>query len=128
MSREAHHHPLRRAAALTEVLAIGHLVGIVEWACMRAVAGDLDDGEAILGVHVDLSHDAPTPPGVPVIVEVDLARVEGRQLTFSVHAHDDAATICGGAHRRAVINTSRSGARLAERVAARSARSGSRPW
>lgn len=50
-------------AALPAVLATGFLVGIVEWACIRALAGHLDDGEQTLGVHVDLSHEAPTPVG-----------------------------------------------------------------
>ena len=64
--------------ALPEVLATGHLVGIVEWACLRALAKHLDDGEATRGVRIDISHDAPTPPGVPVTVDVELTRIEGR--------------------------------------------------
>jgi len=56
-------------SALPEVLATGYLEGIVEWTCMRALAGHLDDGEATLGVHIDISHHAPTPPGAPVTVD-----------------------------------------------------------
>lgn len=84
---------------------------------MRALAGHLDDGEATFGVHVDVSHGAPTPPGTPITVEVELTEVEGRQLTFSVHAHDDAAVIGSGTHRRVVINTGRFEARLVSRGA-----------
>jgi fluoroacetyl-CoA thioesterase len=103
-------------AALPAVLATGYLVGIVEWACIRALAGHLDDGEQTLGVHVDLSHEAPAPVGSPLTVEVELSHVEGRQLTFTVHAFDDAATVCRGSHRRAVIDTERFLARLDKRV------------
>lgn len=103
-------------AALPEVLATGYLVGIVEWTCMRTLVGHLDDDEATLGVHVNVSHDAPTPPGALVIVEVALTHVEGRQLTFSVQAHDDTAVISSGTHRRAVINVSRFQARLRDRA------------
>lgn len=49
--------------ALPEVLATGYLVGMLEWACMRALAGHLDEDEATLGVHIDASHEVPTPPG-----------------------------------------------------------------
>jgi fluoroacetyl-CoA thioesterase len=98
--------------ALPTVLATGYLVGIVEWACMRALDGHLDDGERTLGVHVDLSHEAPTPPGGRLTVDVELIRVDGRRLTFTVHAFDDAATVCQGTHSRAVIDVARFRARL----------------
>src|SRR5688572_14614238 len=83
-------------AALPSVLATGYLVGIVEWTCMRALDGHLDDGEQTLGVHVDLSHEAPTPPGSPLTVHAELTEVDGRRLTFTVHAYDDNATVCRG--------------------------------
>lgn len=70
-------------AALPAVLATGFLVGIVEWACIRALAGHLDEGEQTLGVHVDLSHEAPTPVGSRLTVQAELANVEDRQLTSS---------------------------------------------
>lgn len=103
-------------ARMPEVLATGYLVGIVEWACIRALADHLDDGEQTLGIHVDLSHEAPTPPGSQLTVDVELVVVDGRQLTFEVEAFDEAATVCRGTHRRAVIATERFLARLAERA------------
>ncbi|MFI6519106.1 thioesterase family protein [Spirillospora sp. NPDC050679] len=104
-------------AALPAVLATGYMVGIVEWACMRVLDGHLEDGEQTLGVHVDLSHEAPTPPGATVTVRAELTAVEGRKLTFSVQAEDDAAVICRGTHRRAVIDAERFNARLGARTA-----------
>lgn len=102
-------------AAMPAVLATGFLVGVVEWTCIRALAGHLDDGEQTLGVHLDLSHEAPTPVGCPLTVEAELTAAAGRQLTFTVHAFDDAATVCRGTHRRAIISTERFLARLDER-------------
>lgn len=102
-------------AALPGVLATGYLVGIVEWACMRAVNEHLDDGEQTLGVHVDLSHSAPTLPGGTLTVSAELARVDGRQLTFTVTAADDLATVCQGTHQRAVIDRARFENRLEAR-------------
>jgi len=66
---------------LPEVLATGYLVAILEWTCLLALAGHLDDDEATLGVHVDVSHEAPTPPGAPVTVDVELTAINGRTLT-----------------------------------------------
>lgn len=103
-------------AAMPAVLATGYLIGLVEWTCMLALAEHLDPAEQTLGIHVDLSHDAPTPPGSTVTIEVELTAVDGRQLTFTVRANDDAATICRGTHRRAVIDTDRFHARLDQRA------------
>lgn len=103
-------------AGMPAVLATGYLVGLIEWTCMLALDGHLDSGEQTLGVHVDLSHDAPTPPGSTVTVEVELTAVERRQLTFTVHAVDDVETICRGTHRRAVIDADRFHARLHQRT------------
>lgn len=104
-------------AALPAVLATGFLVGIVEWTCLRALAGHLDEHEQTLGIHVNLSHEAPTPVGSPLTVQAELTDVAARRLTFTVHAFDDAATVCRGVHRRAVIDTERFLARLGDRTA-----------
>jgi fluoroacetyl-CoA thioesterase len=103
-------HLLPEAAEFSDtphVLATGYLVGLVEWTCMRALLGHLDEGERTLGVHVDLSHETPTPPGSIVTFDVELTAISGRQLTFAVHAADDAAVVCRGTHRRAVIDRER---------------------
>ncbi len=102
-------------AALPQVLATGYLVGVLEWTCIRALAADLDEGEATLGVHIDVSHDAPTPPGGTVTVVAALTAVQGRVLVFDVQARDEAAVISRGTHRRAVIDLQRFTARLQAR-------------
>ena len=102
-------------ADMPQVLATGYLVGLVEWTCMRALGGHLDDSERSVGVHVDLSHDAPTAPHREVTIEVELTAVDDRQLTFSVHGRDDAGDICRGTHRRAVIHLARFESRAAGR-------------
>lgn len=99
-------------AALPQVLATGYLVGVLAWTCIRALAGQLDEGEATLGVHIDVNHDAPTPPGGTVTVVAELKAVEGRVLVFEIEASDEATVISRGIHRRAVIDLQRFTARL----------------
>lgn len=94
-------------AAMPPVLATGYLVGLLEWACIRAVVDHLDGGEQTLGVHIDVSHQAPTPPGAILEVRAELTEVDGRVLTFIVEANDEAAVISRGTHRRAVIDRAR---------------------
>jgi fluoroacetyl-CoA thioesterase len=94
-------------AAMPEVFATGFMVGLVEWACIDAIAPHLEDGEMSLGVHVDLSHDAATPPGLEVTVRVLLKDVAGRRLTFAAEAHDGTERICTGHHQRFVVDRAR---------------------
>ncbi len=94
--------------AMPEVFATGFLVGLLEWACIQLVNPHLDwPAEQTLGVHVDVSHEAATPPGLEVTVTARLTAVEGRRLSFAVEAHDGVDVISRGTHQRAVINRSR---------------------
>jgi fluoroacetyl-CoA thioesterase len=102
---------------MPQVLATGYMVGLMEWACIEALRPHLDwPREQSLGTHVNLSHLAPTPPGLTVTVYVKLDRVEGRKLTFSVSAHDGLDTITEGTHVRAVIDSEKFGAKLADKT------------
>jgi fluoroacetyl-CoA thioesterase len=89
------------------VFATGFMVGLVEWACIQAIAPHLDPGELSVGVHVDLSHSAATPVGMEVVARVRLEEVEGRRLTFSAELDDERDRICEGRHQRFVIDRAR---------------------
>lgn len=94
--------------AMPEVFATGYMVGLIEWACIRAVNPYLDwPKEQTVGTHVNLSHIAPTPPGLTVSVRVRLTAVEGRRLVFSVEASDGIDKITEGSHERFVINATK---------------------
>jgi fluoroacetyl-CoA thioesterase len=89
------------------VFATGFMVGLVEWACIQAIAPHLEPGELSVGVHVDLSHSAATPVGMEVVVRVRLDDVEGRRLTFHAEMDDERDRICEGRHQRFVIDRGR---------------------
>jgi fluoroacetyl-CoA thioesterase len=96
------------------VLATGYLVALCEWACIELIKPHLDwPAEQSLGTHVNLSHLAATPPGLEVELQVRLAAVEGRKLTFALSAHDGVDTITEGTHERHTIDASRFEAKVA---------------
>lgn len=98
---------------MPEVFATGFLVGLLEWACIRAIRPHLDwPAEQSVGTHIDVSHSAATPPGLEVTVSVELQSVEGKKLRFSVRAHDGVDTISEGHHERHVIIKERFDARV----------------
>ena len=106
-------------AAMPEVFATGFMVGLVEWACILAIAPHLDEGEMSLGTHVDLSHSAATPPGMQVVARVRLEEVAGRRLAFSATADDERERICEGRHERFVVDRARFEAGVARKASAR---------
>ena len=90
--------------AMPEVFATGFMVGLLEWACIKAIHPYLDwPREQTLGTHINVSHQAPTPPGLTVIVSVELLAIDGRKLTFAVEAHDGVDVISKGTHERHLI-------------------------
>ena len=94
--------------AMPEVFATGFLVGLLEWACIKAINPYLDwPREQTVGTHIDVSHEAATPPGLEVTATVELIAVEGKKLVFKVQAHDGVDLISKGLHERFVINRER---------------------
>jgi len=94
--------------AMPEVFATGFLVGFLEWACIMAIKPHLNwPEEQSLGTHINVSHEAATPPGLEVTANVELIAVEGRKLTFAVSAHDGVDLISQGTHERFVIDKAR---------------------
>ena len=101
---------------MPEVLATGFLVGLLEWACVKAIVPHLDwPLEQTVGTHVNVSHSAATPPGMEVTVDVELLAVEGKKLVFAVRAHDGADLISEGQHERYVIIKERFDARIRQK-------------
>jgi fluoroacetyl-CoA thioesterase len=90
-----------------DVFATGYMVALMEWACVKAMAPYLDEGEGSLGTHITVSHTAPTPPGLTITVTATLTRIEGRRLWWDVAAHDGIDEIGCGTHERAVIHKAR---------------------
>ncbi|MFM7138689.1 MAG: thioesterase family protein [Actinomycetes bacterium] len=90
---------------MPEVFATGYLVGFLEWACILAIKPYLDwPKEQSVGTHINVSHQAATPPGLEVIANVELIKIEGKKLTFSVEARDTKDVISKGTHERFIIN------------------------
>jgi fluoroacetyl-CoA thioesterase len=98
---------------MPEVFATGFLVGLLEWACIRALHPHLDwPAEQTVGTRVDISHEAATPPGLTVTATVELVEVDGKRLVFDVEAHDGVDLIARGRHERFVIDRGKFDARL----------------
>jgi fluoroacetyl-CoA thioesterase len=103
---------------MPQVFATGFMVGLMEWACIQLMEPHLDAGEGSLGIHVDFSHLAATPPGLTVTVDAECTAVNGRKLSFQVRAHDGVDLIGEGRHERAVVAWDKFNARVAQKATA----------
>lgn len=104
---------------MPEVFATGFMVGFLEWACIKAIEPYLDwPQEQTLGTHINVSHQAPTPPGLTVTATVELIAVEGRKLVFNVEANDGIDMIATGTHERFVILKEKFDAKVAAKKSA----------
>jgi fluoroacetyl-CoA thioesterase len=103
-------------AAMPAVFATGFMVGLMEWTCMQLLAPHLDSGEGSLGVHIDVSHAAATPPGLIVNVDAECIAVDGPRISFLVRAHDGIDAIGEGRHQRFVVAWEKFNSRLAAKT------------
>lgn len=109
-------------SVMPQVFATGFMVGLIEWTCIQLINRHIDwPNEMTLGVHIDVSHEAATPPGLQVTTTIELTKVDGRLLEFAVEAHDGVDTICRGTHRRAIVDA----AKFKARAEAKAAQAGS---
>ncbi len=101
---------------MPKVLATGYMVGLFEWCCTELLNLHLDPGEGSLGIHVDFSHLAATPPGLTVTVDAEIIAIEGKRVSFRVRGHDGIELIGEGRHERAVVNYDKFNSRVAEKA------------
>jgi predicted thioesterase len=98
------------------VFASPMLIAVMEAAAVDCIDAKLPDDHQSLGVHLDVTHSAPTPLGFTVTATATLKAIEGRKLTFEVAAHDGIEKIGSGIHTRIVVDTPRFMARLAAKI------------
>ena len=105
---------------MPKILATGFMVGLFEWACIQAINPHIAwPDEQTVGIQVNLSHVAATPPGLTVTVKGKLEAVEGRKLSFSIVADDGVDVISEGTHDRFVINAAKFNAKMAAKTGGR---------
>jgi len=101
---------------MPEVFATGFMVGLMEWSCILAIKPCLDwPSEQSVGIGINVSHLAATPPGFEVAVKVKLAAIEGKKLSFAIEAHDGVDLISQGTHERFIIDKAKFEAKLADK-------------
>ncbi|WP_017235424.1 thioesterase family protein [Pandoraea sp. B-6] len=98
------------------VYATPQLVNDLEQVCLDGLLGHIDIGENSVGTAVDIAHTGATLLGMRVRIDVTVAKIEGRSVTFDISVFDDIEQVCTGSHSRFVINVEKLKSRVAEKA------------
>lgn len=98
------------------VLATPILVTLLETAALQAVERFMTPGRQSVGTRLDVSHTAATPVGMRVHAHAELVKVDGRKLTFRLHAEDEGEAIAEGMHERLIISVERFDQRMQKKL------------
>ena len=100
-----------------EARAMDGMPDVLASAWIEQLAPFVEPGEGSLGVGFELSHVSPTPPGLTVTVETEVAGIDGRFVTFRVRGSDGHGLIGEGRHRRALVFWDRFRSRVEAKLA-----------
>ncbi len=89
------------------VYATPCMVALMEGAACEAIAEALEEGQTTVGTALNISHLSATPVGLEVHAEAEVTAVEGKVITFQIHAHDEVGEIGKGTHQRVIVNSQR---------------------
>ena len=112
---EEHTAP-RIGSGRVHVLATPVMINLIEAAALDAVERLLPAGYQSLGTHLDVRHVAATPVGMRVKAVAEVARVEGRTISFTVAVRDEIDLVGDGVHERVVVNVAKFDQRVQKKL------------
>ena len=89
------------------VYATPCMVALMEGAAYESIAPYLAEGESSVGTKMEVTHLSATLVGMSVRAESVVTAVDGRKVTFSITAYDEAGEIGKAIHERVIIKADR---------------------
>ena len=86
-----------------DVFATPAMIALMEKTAGESVQPYLEEGSGTVGTLMNVKHVAASPVGMKITCETELVKVDGRALTFTVKAFDEAGLIGEGEHERFVV-------------------------
>ena len=87
------------------VYATPCMVALMEGAACEAIEEAMDESKTTVGTELNIQHISATPVGLEVRAEAEVTAVDGKVITFEIHAFDEAGEIGKGTHKRVVVPT-----------------------
>lgn len=87
------------------VYATPCMVALMEGAACEAIAEALGENQSSVGISLNIEHLSATPVGLEVRAEAEVTAVEGKIITFTLTAYDEAGKIGEGTHKRCIVSS-----------------------
>ena len=87
------------------VYATPCMVALMEGAACEAIVEALPEDQTTVGIELNIQHLSATPVGHEVRAEAIVTAVDGKIITFELHAFDEAGEIGKGTHKRCIVNS-----------------------
>jgi len=88
-----------------EVYSSPSMIALMEGTALLSVDPLLPEGYSTVGTELNIKHLSATPPGMKITAKAELLEIDGRALSFSVEAYDEAGKIGEGTHKRFIIES-----------------------
>lgn len=85
------------------VYATPCMVALMEGAAVEAIEEAMDENKTTVGTELNIQHISATPVGMDIRAEAVVTAVDGKVITFDVHAFDEAGEIGRGTHKRVIV-------------------------
>ena len=85
------------------VYATPCMVALMEGAACEAIEEAMDESKTSVGTALNIEHISATPVGMDVRAEAIVTAVDGKVITFEIHAYDEAGEIGRGTHKRVIV-------------------------
>ncbi len=92
------------ASGALDVFASPAMFGMMEQVAQIWTQEQLPEGYSTVGIHLDVSHKAPTPIGMKITTKSELIEQDGKKLVFKVTAYDEVEEVGVGTHTRYIVN------------------------
>ncbi len=86
------------------VYATPCMAALMEGAACEAIEEALPDGQTTVGTELLIRHTSATPVGLEVWAKAKVTAIEGKTITFSLSAYDEAGQIGEGTHKRVIVS------------------------
>jgi len=87
-----------------DVFATPAMIAFMEETSLVLAERFLEDGKSTVGTAVNISHLAPTPPGMKVTATATITAFDGRKFCFDVTCADEREIVGKGTHERFIID------------------------
>ena len=104
--------------AFPAVFATARMVALMEIASARLLQPCLVEGQLSVGVSIEVTHTAPTPPGATVTATARYLGRDGKLFRFEIVASDVGGEIGRASHKRAIVDVARLQSSASRRVVA----------